>query len=305
MPELQPFFETVQSIYDHDHSLRWLQLFLDPKLVYSCAYFEREEMTLAEAQQAKLDLALGKCDLRRGQTLLEIGCGYGACSFRAAERYGVNVIALTLSEGQQAYCRELMKTLPAGAGRVDVRLQGWEEFHEPVDRIISIGAFEHFGHDRHDTFFSRCRELLPSDGRLLLHTIVAHDFNDLRRMGLEVTSDFVQFVKFLYREIFPGGSLRRPERLVEFAQHHGFLVSRVHSLQQHYARTLATWAANLEAQKDTALRLRSPEDYDRHMKYLTGCAHYFRSGYIDVCQFTCEASGERARPDSSNGVSYG
>ena len=287
MATLRPFFETVQSIYDHDHTTRWLELFLDPTMLYSCAYFEPNDINLEEAQLAKLDLSLGKCDLHAGQTLLEIGCGWGAASYRAASKFGVNVIALTLSESQQAYCREKMATLPAGSGTVEVHLQGWEQFNEPVDRIVSIAAFEHFGYERQAAFFKRCRELLPQDGRLMLHTIVALHFEDMRQQGLEVTAEFVQFVKFLYKEIFPGGFLRREQDIVNLAENAQFEVRRTQSLQPHYARTLDIWAANLAANRDEAIEMRSESEFDRYMKYLTGCADYFRSGHIDVCQFTC------------------
>ncbi len=153
MSEQSPHFQQVQAIYDEDHTTEFLDLFLDPELLYSCAYFQRDNMTLEEAQIAKLDLSLDKCDLRPGQTLLEVGCGWGACTIRAAAHRKVNVIALTLSESQKAYCEEKVSHLPPGSGNVEVRLQGWEQFDQPVDRIISIAAFEHFGEDRHAEFF--------------------------------------------------------------------------------------------------------------------------------------------------------
>ena len=287
MTELKPFYETVQSIYDVDHTTHWLEQFLDPTMLYSCAYFERDDMTLEEAQLAKLDLSLGKCDLHPGQTLLEIGCGWGACSYRAAAQHGVHVIGLTLSQTQQQYCADKMKTLPPGAGRVEIHLQGWEEFHTPVDRIISIAAFEHFGRDRHLPFFRRCHELLPDDGRLMLHTIVAYDLQDLKAKGLEMTHEIIQFYKFMYREIFPGGFLRRPTKIIELAQQAGFEVTLAQSLGSHYARTLDCWAANLEQNREAALRLKSPAEFDRYLKYLTGCGDLFRSGHIDLYQFTC------------------
>lgn len=287
MSKLRPFYETVQSIYDDDHTTAWLELFCDPTMLYSCAHYERDEMSLEEAQLAKLDLALGKCDLAPGQSLLEIGCGWGACSYRAASKYGVNVTALTLSKTQQAYCQELMTRLPEGSGTVNVRLQGWEEYHEPVDRIISIAAFEHFGRERHAEFFARCRELLPDDGRLLLHTIVAYDFDDLRAKGLEITEEFIQFVKFLSRDIFPGGYLRRVPKIVQLAEEAGFEVTRTHHLQQHYARTLDQWARNLESNREKAIAMKSESEFDRYMRYMEGCASWFRSGHIDICQFTC------------------
>ena len=286
MTELEPFFGNVQKIYDDDHSTDLVRLFLDPEMVYSCAYFERDDMTLAEAQIAKLDLSLGKCDLRPGQTLLDIGCGWGGCMRRAASRYGVNVIGLTLSEGQAAYCAERNAALGEDAGRTEVRVQGWEEFEEPVDRIISIGAFEHFRAERCAPFFERCRALLPPGGTMLLHTIVRFDTPNLKRLGIEITHENVLFAKFIAKQIFPGGQLMDPDRIVAHAEAAGFGVIQVQSLQLHYARTLDIWAENLRARRAEAIERASAELYDRFMKYLTGCADHFRSGHIDVRQFT-------------------
>ena len=117
-------------------------------------------MTLEEAQQAKVDLALGKLGLQPGMTLLDVGCGWGSTMRRAVEKYDVNVIGLTLSKNQAAI-------RPEDAGRHGQPahqggpLAGWEEFDEPVDRIVSIGAFEHFGHDRYDDFFAMANDALP------------------------------------------------------------------------------------------------------------------------------------------------
>ena len=121
----------------------------------------------------------------------------------------------------------------------------------------------------------------------MLHTIVALHFEDMRQQGLEITAEFVQFVKFLYKEIFPGGFLRREQDIVNLAENAQFEVRRTQSLLSHYARTLDIWAANLAANRDEAIEMRSESEFDRYMKYLTGCADYFRSGHIDICQFTC------------------
>lgn len=284
--KLKPFYEKVQAIYDDDHSTDFLKLFLDPTMLYSCAYFERDDMTLEEAQIAKLDLALDKCNLRPGQRLLEVGSGWGAGTIRAAEKYKANVIALTLSKSQQAYVEEKIRQLPPGSGAAEIRLQGWEEFHDAVDRIISIAAFEHFRLERHAAFFERCRQLLPADGYMLLHTIVWYSIQTLDRMGLPVEEEAVYFAKFIKEEVFPGGQLAEPDAICRLAERAGFTVTRRHSLRMHYARTLDIWAANLQANKDEAIAMTSQAVYDRYMRYLTGCAKYFRSGHIDVFQFS-------------------
>jgi cyclopropane-fatty-acyl-phospholipid synthase len=143
--DLTPHFEDVQAHYDL--SDEFFRLFLDRTQTYSCAYFERDDMTLEEAQIAKIDLSLGKLGLQPGMTLLDIGCGWGATLLRAIERYDVNVVGLTLSRNQQAYVEQRFAELDTARSR-RVLLQGWEQFREPVDRIVSIGAFEHFGRDR-------------------------------------------------------------------------------------------------------------------------------------------------------------
>src|SRR5262245_59367081 len=253
-------------------------------MTYSCAFFDPPELTLAEAQRAKIDLALGKCDLQPGKRLLDIGCGWGAVIRRAVESHGVRAVGLTLSANQCELARARLADL---ADRAEVRLQGWEEFDEPVDRIVSIGAFEHFREERFTAFFDMCRRLLPADGRLLLHTIVKRDLAELTALGLEITHEDVLFNKFILKTIFPGGQLRPAGVVRRYAEAGGFRVERVHSLREHYARTLDAWSANLSAARDRAVAVASAEVYDTYMRYLTGCARYFRSGHLDVIQFTC------------------
>ncbi len=142
---LTPHFDDVQSHYDLSDD--FYGLFLDPSHTYSCAYFERDDMTLEEAQLAKIDLSLGKLGLEPGMTLLDVGCGWGATLRRAIERYDVNVIGLTLSKNHAAHAQKLLDELDSPRSK-QVLLEGWEQFHEPVDRIVPIGAFEHFGFDR-------------------------------------------------------------------------------------------------------------------------------------------------------------
>ena len=282
MAKLQPFYRQVQAHYDLSND--FFALFLDPSMTYSCAYFEPPNITLEQAQQNKIDLALGKCDLKPGQRLLDIGCGWGATVRRAVEQYGVTAVGLTLSQKQHDLARERLADL---GSRVDVRLQGWEEFDEPVDRIVSIGAFEHFREERFPAFFAKCHRLLPANGRMLLHTIVKRSMAEINALGLEITHEDVLFNKFILKTIFPGGQLRPRDVVRQYAEAGGFQVERVHALQSHYARTLDHWAANLAAARERAVALTSPQVYDTYMHYLTGCARYFRTGHLDVVQFTC------------------
>ncbi|MCH9709122.1 MAG: class I SAM-dependent methyltransferase [Actinomycetia bacterium] len=283
---LTPHFKDVQAHYDL--SDEFFQLFLDPSQTYSCAYFERDDMTLEEAQLAKVDLALGKLDLRPGMTLLDIGCGWGSTMLRAIEKYDVNVIGLTLSENQRTHVDNAFAGLDEKGSprRKQVLLQGWEQFDQPVDRIVSIGAFEHFGRDRWDDFFAMAHQALPDDGVMLLHTITALTLPQMAERGMPLTFSVARFVKFILTEIFPGGYLPTIDLVGERATQAGFELTRTQSLQPHYARTLDLWAAALEAHKDDAIAVQSEEVYDRYMHYLTGCAEGFRVGYIDVNQFT-------------------
>ena len=131
---------------------------------------------------------------------------------------------------------------------------------------------------------------LRPGGRMLLHTIVQTDWNVLRRSGIPVTHEDVLFAKFIRERIFPAGQLCTPRIIIDHAERAGFTVTQTQSLRPHYARTLDIWAANLRAAKDRAIELTSQETYEMYMKYLTGCADYFRSGHNDVIQFTCECA---------------
>jgi len=281
--ELTPHFEDVQSHYDLSDD--FFRLFLDPTQTYSCAYFERDDMTLEEAQIAKIDLALGKLGLQPGMTLLDVGCGWGATMMRAIEKYDVNVVGLTLSRNQQAHVQKVLNQLPSERTK-RVLLQGWEQFDEPVDRIVSIGAFEHFGRDRYDDFFTMAYTSLPADGVMMLHTIVKPSDEEFKERALPITMTKLRFIKFIMEEIFPGGDLPAVDVVKEHAVKAGFDVKLVQPLRLHYARTLDNWSTALKAHKDEAIAIQSQEVYDRYMKYLTGCADLFREGYTDVCQFT-------------------
>ena len=281
--DLTPYYEESQSIYDVSNE--FFALFLGPTMGYTCSYFEREDMTLDEAQVAKFDLALAKLDLKPGMTLLDVGCGWGGALELAVQKYDVNVVGITLSKNQSEYARRRLARLDTTRS-IEVRLQGWEEFDEPVDRIVSIGAFEAFKAERYPLFFEKAYKLLPDDGRMLLHTILAHTQAFFRDNGITLTISDLKFMRFIGSEIFPGGQLPAVEDIEQLAADSGFTLERSHLLQQHYARTLDMWAANLVDKRDEAIAVTSEEIYDRYMKYLTGCADFFRRGITNVGQFT-------------------
>ncbi|MDT7764514.1 MAG: cyclopropane-fatty-acyl-phospholipid synthase [Mycobacterium sp.] len=281
--ELVPFYEESQAIYDV--SDEFFSLFLDPTMAYTCAYFERDDMTLEEAQNAKFDLALGKLNLEPGMTLLDIGCGWGGAMQRAIENYDVNVIGITLSRNQYQYSEAMLGKIST-TRHVEVRLQGWEEFSDKVDRIVTIGAFEAFKKVRYSAFFERASEILPDDGRMLLQTIMTHPWKYMLEHGIALTISDFKLGRFIGREIFPGGELPAKEDVVEFAQGRGLSVEEIQLLQPHYARTLDIWAANLAARRGDAIHITCDEVYERYMRYLTGCADFFRRGITNVGQFT-------------------
>ena len=286
--DLEPYYEESQSIYDV--SDEFFALFLDPTMGYTCAYFERDDMTLEQAQIAKFDLALGKLGLQPGMTLLDVGCGWGGALRRAVERFDVNVIGITLSRNQFEYSTALLDGLDTTRD-VEVRLQGWEEFDDSVDRIVSIGAFEAFKAERYPAFFAKAYDILPDDGRMLLHTILAHTQKFFHDNGIKLTLSDLKFMRFIGTEIFPGGQLPAVEDIEKLADGSGFTLERTHLLQAHYARTLDIWAQNLAANREDAIAVTSPEVYDRYMRYLVGCADFFHRGITNIGQFTLVKGG--------------
>ena len=283
MAELRPYYEESQSIYDV--SDEFFALFLDPTMGYTCAYFERDDMTLEEAQNAKFDLALEKLHLEPGMNLLDIGCGWGGALQRAIVKFDVNVIGITLSRNQFEYSKAKLASIPTERN-VEVRLQGWEEFEDKVDRIVTIGAFEAFKMERYAAFFERSYDILPDDGRVLLHTILTYTQKQMHERGVALMMSDVRFMRFIGTVIFPGGQLPAQEDIFKFAEAAGFSVEKVQLLREHYERTLNVWAANLEGNKEKAIAIQSEEVYDRYVHYLTGCENFFRKGISNVGQFT-------------------
>lgn len=287
--ELRPDFEAVQAHYDRPQGLYFA--FLDQRRrirhdgplfrvpTYSCAYFPTGGETLEEAQQAKIDLSLRKLSLNPGQRLLDIGFGWGSVAFWALDKFGLDVMGLTLSQNQYTYAVE-------AAGQengVRFLLEGWETHEGEYDGIISIGAFEHFGRDNYPAFFQKANELLVPEGRMLLHTITFGK-NPTQRLT------FARYASFIDKEIFPRGQLPYPEDVIKLARQAGFEIatdnlSGVSNLRPHYAKTADYWTQNLEANRENAVSTSDEQTYQIYMKYLTESAKWFRSGEIAVMQF--------------------
>jgi cyclopropane-fatty-acyl-phospholipid synthase len=289
MPKLTPFYEESQSTYDI--SDEFFSLFLDPTMAYTCAYFERDDMALEAAQNAKYDLALSKLDLEPGMTLLDIGCGWGAGLVRAVKRYDVNVIGITLSRSHYECSAAKLATISTKR-HAEARLQGWEEFDEKVDRILTVEAFDAFKKVRYGAFFERAYDILPDGGRTLLHSIFTHSQAYMREHGIPLTMADLRFFRFLRTEIFPGGEMPSEEDIVEYSEAGKFSIDEVQLFPSHYVRTLETWAVNLESHRERAIAIQSEEVYDRYMHYLTGCAGLFRKGISNVGQFTLSKRGD-------------
>src|ERR1700742_1979165 len=277
--------DDVQAHYDLSNE--FFALFVDPTRTYSCAYFPREGMTLHEAQVAKLDLTLDKLGLEPGMTLLDIGCGWGSVMKRAVEKYDVNVIGLTLSKNQHAYCQHVLDGIDSTRSRRSL-LRDWAEFDEPVDRIVVIEALEHFGFHRYDDFFKYTYNALPDNGVMLLHSITGLHPKQIMERRIPMTMEWAKFMKFIVTDIFPGGRLPMIERVEEHSAKVGFKITRNQSLQEDFAKTLDLWTEALQERRDEAIAIQPEEVYTRYMKYLTGCSKAFRAGYVDCNQFTLE-----------------
>jgi hydroxy mycolic acid synthase MmaA4 len=288
---LRPHFEDIQAHYDLSDD--FFGLFQDPTRKYSCAYFTSPDATLEEAQIADVDLNLDKLDLKPGMTLLDIGCGWGLAMRRAIEKYDVNVIGLTLSKNQQAYCTQLLDKLGSDRSH-DVRLEGWEQFRDPVDRIVSIEAFEHFGFERYDDFFKNCFDMLPDGGRMTIQSSTGYHPFDLTSRGKKLTFELARFIKFMITEIFPGGRIPTAQMMVEHGEKAGFVVPECLSLRTHYIKTLGIWADALERNKEKAIEVTDEQNYHRYMRYLRGCQYYFIDESIDVNLVTYLKPGAHA-----------
>lgn len=276
--------EAVQ--YHYDVSNEFYQAWLDPRMVYSCAYFENGDETLEQAQLKKIDHILTKVQLQPGQRLLDIGCGWGALVMRAAEKFGAHCLGITLSQRQFELASERVRE--AGLQeRVQICLQDYRDVQGTFDRITSVGMFEHVGLDNLASYFARIRELLADDGWVLNHGITSTDPNDgeTRHGG----------GRFIDRYVFPQGELPHISTVLRTMQQGGLEALDVESLRRHYARTTTLWSQAFEAQGEKLRTLVDERRWRIWRVYLAGCAWAFEHDEISIYQVLCRKSGRLAR----------
>nr|WP_229520763.1 cyclopropane-fatty-acyl-phospholipid synthase family protein [Massilia sp. IC2-476] len=264
--------------YHYDVSNDFYAAWLDPAMVYSCAYFEEGSEDLATAQQKKIDHILRKIDLRPGQTLLDIGCGWGALVLRAAQAFGARCVGITLSENQALLARE--RVARAGlTGQVEIRLQDYRDVEGQFERITSVGMFEHVGVQHLPAYFSRINTLLAPDGVVMNHGITtANVDNSATPYGGG---------EFIGQYVFPQGELAHLSTVVRAMQEGGLEVRDVENLRRHYAKTCAIWTENFESRAEHIRKLTDEKRFRIWHVYLAGCAYAFAHGRISLYQIVC------------------
>lgn len=273
----RPGKDAEQVRFHYDVSDDFFALWLDPLRVYSCAYFERPDMTLAQAQEAKLELICRKLQLRPGQLFLDIGAGWGGLLLWAAEHHGVQALGITLSRHQHAHVNRLIDEKGL-RDRVAMRLLDYRDLPlmERFDRIASVGMFEHVGSAQLDGYFGRLRGLLKPGGLLMNHGITAGGpYNHQLGGGM---GDFID------KHIFPGGELVHVSRVAHSLSGSGLELLDAENLRPHYARTLWQWSEALESQLDRARELTNEATVRAYRLYLAGCAVAFERGWISIHQ---------------------
>jgi cyclopropane-fatty-acyl-phospholipid synthase len=267
--------EAIRHHYDVSND--FYALWLDPRMVYSCAYFRRASDDLATAQVQKLDHICRKLRLSRGERFLDIGCGWGALAIHAARHYGVDATGITLSANQHALANERIRA--AGLqDRCRVLLEDYRD-HEgdaPYDKVASVGMFEHVGLRNLPVYFGAVARLLRERGLFLNHGITSSDPKN-RAVGLGAG-------EFIGRYVFPRGELPHLHRVVHDMSEADFEVHDVECLRPHYARTCELWSARFEQCHAEAARASSERTARIWRLYLAGCAHAFEQRWISIHQ---------------------
>lgn len=260
--------------YHYDVSNDFYRLWLDKRMIYSCAYFKEPNISLDDAQAAKLEHICRKLGLQPGQRLLDVGCGWGGLVMYAAEHYGVNTLGITLSQPQAELANQRIKE--AGLSdrcRVEVRDYRELAVSEPFDALVSVGMFEHVGEELLPLYFRQAYSLLRPGGVFLNHGIA-------RR----ITDPPTDRNSFSNTYVFPDGELVPISATLHAAEVEKFEVRDVESLREHYALTLRHWVKRLEEHHQEVLQAVDEVTYRVWRLYMAGSSHGFRTGRLNVYQ---------------------
>ncbi|HKE38336.1 MAG TPA: cyclopropane-fatty-acyl-phospholipid synthase family protein [Casimicrobiaceae bacterium] len=263
--------------HHYDVSNAFYRMWLDERMVYSCAYFKSEADSLDQAQAQKLDHICRKLMLKPDEEFLDIGCGWGGLIFWAAQKYGVQATGITLSRNQYDQVRLQIGALGLN-GRVQVELRDYLDLptEQRYDKIASIGMFEHVGIKNYPRYFGKIHQVLKPGGLVLNHGIT-HNWPGAESLGSGI-GDFVE------EYVFPGGQLAHVSRVIGGLAAEGLELIDGEALREHYARTLWHWVERLEANADAARREIGEEKFRVWRIYLAGSAHAFDRGWLSLFQ---------------------
>jgi len=260
--------------YHYDVSNNFYRLFLDQRMVYSCAYFKDPDASLDEAQTAKLEHICRKLRLKPGQRLLDVGCGWGGLVMYAAKHFGVQAYGITLSKPQAELANERIREAGlSGSCRVEVRDYRELDDSQPYDALVSIGMFEHVGAALLPLYFRKAQTLLKPGGVFLNHGIARRLNDPVEGKG-----------SFSNAYVFPDGELEAISESLRAAESENFEVRDVESLREHYAITLRHWVSRLEAHHTEALEAVDEATYRVWRLYMAGSSHGFKTGRLNVYQ---------------------
>jgi cyclopropane-fatty-acyl-phospholipid synthase len=263
--------------HHYDVSNAFYRLWLDSRLVYSCAYFRDDTDSLDDAQLQKLDHICRKLRLARDETLLDIGCGWGALILHAAERYGVKAHGITLSRNQFEHVQTVIAARGL-QGRVSVEMRDYLDLPEDVlyDKIASVGMFEHVGVRRFGRYFGKIWRVLKPGGLVLNHGIT-HNALDADSLGSGIG-------EFVDEYVFPGGEITHASKVIAGMAGAGLELIDAEALREHYAKTLWRWTERLEANAEAARAEVGDEKFRIWRIYLAGSAHAFDRGWLSMFQ---------------------
>ena len=264
--------------YHYDLSNAFYALFLDPEMVYSCGYFTDWNNDLATAQRDKLDMICRKLRLQPGESLLDVGCGWGALVCHAAQHYGVRAHGITLAQQQYDYAREKVARLGL-EDRVTLELRDYSTLDGSYDKIASIGMFEHVGFANHRRYFETINRLLKPRGLYLHHAIARR-----AKMSERAFNKKAPEYEALTRYIFPGGEVDHLAMSIGNLERHGFEVRDVEGWREHYRMTCRHWHDRLVANQAAAEREVGAVRTRLWIAYLAGCAIGFDSASVGIFQ---------------------